>query len=555
MVAWGLCGVNKLLDKVGNNIVQCEYSYFQHKDHATNLVNTHINIIGSSSGSVRERTRYVYDENGNIKEIRNGYNNIVAKYEYDELDRITKEENENGQKTEYGYDNNGNILYKKTLSSTGSAVSTIPYVYAGDRLLSYNNEKCVYDSLGNPTTYRGKSATWSHLRNLASYGGFNFSYDAGGLRTLKRQSTSTSNATNYTWSSGKLLRESRKVNAVTTTIDYIYGSDGIIGFYHNTTPYYYVKNLQGDVTAIVNQAGTIVARYTYDAFGNHTVLNPNNTPNTTTTFIGNVNPIRYRSYYYDIETGFYYLKSRYYDPQVGRFINADSIDEAHDAKGIVNGLNLYSYCNNNPVMHRDDDGDSWWKGIGNWFKNNWKWVAGAAIVVGLAIATVATGGAAAGVAGFIVAGAFKGATIGATTGALIGGTIGGITSAVSGGNFWSGALDGAKDGFFSGALIGGITGAASSAWKVGQAAKLWAPSSTKSGYAQMVGHYNKHVIAEGQKHLAKNIVNYTMQAKGFFATNSASAFSIGKNALKIAGAPGGIFAANGLIKSFWYILL
>ena len=454
----------------------------------------------------------MYDENGNIKEMRNGFNNIVAKYEYDELDRITTETNEKGQKTEYGYDNNGNILYKK------SQGSTIPYVYAGDRLLSYNNEKCVYDSLGNPTTYRGKPATWSHLRNLASYGGFNFSYDAGGLRTLKRQSTSTNTSTSYTWSNGKLLRENRR-GPITATIDYIYSSDGIIGFYHNTTPYYYIKNLQGDVTAVVNQSGAIQARYTYDAFGNHTVLNPNNTPNTKHDFIGNVNPIRYRSYYFDTETGFYYLKSRYYDPQVGRFINADGIDEAHDAKGIVNGLNLYSYCNNNPVMHRDDDGDSWWK-----------WLVGAVVVAVAAVAVVVTGGAAAGLVGAIAAGALKGAVAGAISGAVVGGLMGGVSSAISGGSFWSGLASGAADGFMMGAITGAILGGINGGLKFGTFQSKDLLNSHFSKHGTKMRYANSKDYASGAKYLIKEGTKVSYTYKGKLTTGYIKFFGEGGGA-------------------------
>ena len=479
----GRPSLQKLLDSKANNIVQCEYSYYQHKDHATDLVNTHTSIIGSTSGSVRERTRYVYDENGNIKEIRNGFNNITAKYEYDELDRIATETNEKGQKIEYGYDNNGNILYKKTLNSAGAAVSTIPYVYAGDNLLFYNNEKCAYDTLGNPTTYRNNKATWTHLRNLATYTNkltWTFSYDAGGLRTSKRLSAAQNSR--YTWSNGKLLREIRELGAVTTTIDYIYSSDGIIGFYHNTTPYYYIKNLQGDVTAIVNQSGAIQARYTYDAFGNHTVLNPNNTPNTTHTFIGNINPIRYRSYYYDTETGFYYLKSRYYDPQVGRFINADSIDEAHDAKGIVNGLNLYSYCNNNPVMNVDEDGRSWLRNIGNWFKNNWKKiVVGVAVVVAGAVVTALTAGAGtpfmAALGSALLSSAVQ-VGISTAVGAGIGFVTGGISSGTWQGAF-QGMLGGAVDGFMWGGIFAGGAQIVGGGFRI--AAKLGVDTGRNSG--------------------------------------------------------------------------
>ena len=97
-----------------------------------------------------------------------------------------------------------------------------------------------------------------------------------------------------------------------------------------------------------------MVKYKYDAWGNHAVLNPDGSENENSTFIGNVNPFRYRGYYYDTETGLYYLKSRYYDPETGRFITID--DVSYLAPDTINGLNLYAYCGNNPVMNVDPNG-------------------------------------------------------------------------------------------------------------------------------------------------------------------------------------------------------
>lgn len=203
-----------------------------------------------------------------------------------------------------------------------------------------------------------------------------------------------------------------------------------------------------------------------------------------------------------------------------------------------------------PVMYIDRDGNSptWWNPF-SW-SNEAKIMAGIVIIACLALATVATGGAAGGVAGFILAGALKGAAIGAISGGLISGAIGGLTS-----GSWEGFYDGFSTGFMTGAFIGGVTGAASNAFKVAKAAQSWAASSGKSSYAQMVSHYKSHVINEGQKHIAKNIVNYSRHANQFWASNSSHAYRIGVDAFKIAGGPGGIFTGSGMIKSFWYITL
>ena len=116
--------------------------------------------------------------------------------------------------------------------------------------------------------------------------------------------------------------------------------------------YYYLVNAQGDVAAILDSSGTMVAFYDYDAWGNCTVYNSSAKVLTDPTSIANINPLRYRGYYYDAETGFYYLQSRYYDPAICRFINADGLF----TDGFV-GSNLFAYCVNDPVNTVDPTGN------------------------------------------------------------------------------------------------------------------------------------------------------------------------------------------------------
>ena len=217
------------------------------------------------------------------------------------------------------------------------------------------------------------------------------------------------------------------------------------------------------------------------------------------------------------ETELYFLKTRYYDPEVGRFISPDSIEYLDPET--INGLNLYAYCMNDPINFYDPDA--------HWAMPNWlKWVIGGAVIVGLGIATLATGGAAAGVAGFIVTGAFKGAVIGAISGALVSGTIGGISSVVSGESFWQGFADGAANGFVMGAIIGGITGAISSSIQVANAAKMWEAGTsvrTSTPFKTMVHHYKIHGKGFG------NIVNYTKQASDFAIRNAKSLSFVARN--------------------------
>ena len=109
--------------------------------------------------------------------------------------------------------------------------------------------------------------------------------------------------------------------------------------------YYYRKNLQGDIIAIVDEAGNEAGRYTYDAWGNCSVSGSG---------VMSANPFRYRGYYWDGEAGLYYLNTRWYDPEVGRFISPDSVNYLDPET--LNGLNLYAYCLNNPVMYVDPTG-------------------------------------------------------------------------------------------------------------------------------------------------------------------------------------------------------
>ena len=111
--------------------------------------------------------------------------------------------------------------------------------------------------------------------------------------------------------------------------------------------YYYILNLQGDVVKLVTASGTVVASYEYDAWGN--ILSQSGS-------LAEINPLRYRGYYYDNETGFYYLQSRYYDPANRRFINAD-IYASTDSSDAVS-CNMFAYCNNNPIANIDESGES-----------------------------------------------------------------------------------------------------------------------------------------------------------------------------------------------------
>ncbi len=253
----------------------------------------------------------------------------------------------------------------------------------------------------------------------------------------------------------------------TNRILFYYGVDGLTGFSLNGVEYVYKKNIQNDVIGIYDANGNQLVKYVYDAWGNHKTFvlyngkfvdisleNDYNDDNYQGKVeIAELNPFRYRSYYLDEETGLYYLNSRYYDAEIGRFINADSLTNLD--KENFNGLNLFAYCLNNPVNLTDSKGTSRWS---DFWEKNWDVIVGtiisAVLIIGGILLTIFTAGA--------------GATIGIVMiGAGVGGLIGGIDSKLNGGNYWAGWLGGTVSGIITtglglinpiGAFFGGLIG-------------------------------------------------------------------------------------------------
>ena len=291
-----------------------------------------------------ETLSYTYDQFGNIVSVsQNG--TVVESYEYDGLNQLTKVTN-GANVTEYAYDAGGNLTSVKL---NGEVQATYGYTDAvwKDLLTSFNGQAITYDEIGNPLTYRdGYQFTWQHGRRLAtvSHGSnsISYTYDPDGIRTSKTVNGTT---TKYHVMNGTLLGQTKGSD----TIVFLYDEKANrYGFDYNGTKYYYIFNVQGDVIGILNQAGQKIVSYTYDPWGK--VLSVDGSEAST---IGQINPIRYRGYYYDTETGFYYLQSRYYDPTTRRFLNSDILV---GNVGSVGQNNLFQYCSNNPVNLADPTG-------------------------------------------------------------------------------------------------------------------------------------------------------------------------------------------------------
>ena len=161
----------------------------------------------------------------------------------------------------------------------------------------------------------------------------------------------------YLYASGLLLRETITTGSKTVILDFAYAGTSpytITCREPGKAPatYYYILNLQGDVTALTDAYGRLAAKYEYDPFGSPLFIcdGIGNPVSDDPSHIANRNPLRFKGYYYDQETGFYYLQSRYYDPTLCRFINADEYTSTGDK---FLGWNMFAYCNNNPVMYLD----------------------------------------------------------------------------------------------------------------------------------------------------------------------------------------------------------
>ena len=291
---------------------------------------------------------YAYDIRGNITaETRNG---ATTSYVYDGIGQLVRVNDPHENVTwVYNYDCGGNITgkvkYAYTTGNLGSAVQTIPYTYDSvwkDKLVSYDGASITYDAIGNPLNDGTWTYTWEkgrQLKQMSKSGTtIQFKYDHNGIRTQKSVTENgTTTTTNYIYNGNKLVHLTQGNN----WLHFYYSGQSPAMVNYNGTLYTYVKNLQGDIVAILNNAGRIVVEYKYDAWGR-----PLSSTGSMAGTLGALNPFRYRGYVYDEESGNYYCKERYYSPAIARFINTD----------IVYGRNLFFYCYNSPIIHIDSNG-------------------------------------------------------------------------------------------------------------------------------------------------------------------------------------------------------
>ena len=344
--------------------------------------------LRDSSGSDRFATVYAYDDTdpanrcGLVRSVRNGSRityyeydsrcNITkitfpdggtARYTYDALSQLVREDSEvQGKTFVYDYDLGGNMTKLREYSYTTGSLPASPsrevlgtYSSGGwkDQLVQWDGKTITYDASGNMVTFgTGTTYTWTRGRLLESVINgtstvASYHYNDRGLRLRK---TVGDAVTSYSWA-GNLLT-AQKTGA--QTMHFFYDSDAqLLGLQLGGINYYYVKNAVNDIIGLVDGSGNLVVDYVYDSWGKLLSMS-----DTTAEGIGSRNPFRYKEYYYDSETNFYYIGSRYYDPDIHRFIGPDEVNNLGINQDFASN-NLYEYCGNNPIGRTDDKGE-WW---------------------------------------------------------------------------------------------------------------------------------------------------------------------------------------------------
>ena len=179
---------------------------------------------------------------------------------------------------------------------------------------------------------------------------YSYTYDENGIRTSKTVNGVT---TYYNTSDGVILSQTDGTN----TMYFQYDANGTpLGFIYNGTQYLYMTNQMGDVIGLTKANGEVFAAYVYDEWGSLLSIQTIDSVSQEDLAAANSNPLRYRGYYYDTETGYYYLQSRYYDPSICRFINADVLEISGITKDTEIGTNMFAYCSNDPINSDDPTG-------------------------------------------------------------------------------------------------------------------------------------------------------------------------------------------------------
>ena len=388
-------GLGRLVRKSynGNKDFGMVYTYEDVTVNDDQRTTTLVKSVSTPTGTLT----YEYDKLGNILSVTDG--NYTTSYEYDSLNQLVRVNDEKaGKTTTYSY-TNGNITECNEYP-VGDGVLDVPQTTKtweyndstwGDLLTNFNGESITYDEIGNPLTIGEKSLTWTGRQLQSITDGdteIAYTYNGDGFRTSK---TVNGEKTEYYYN-GSILA-GQKSGDDTLVFMYDNNSD-IFGVIYNDVEYYYIKNAQNNVIGIADSNGKVLVKYTYDAWGKVISITDRNgndinnlktekfdptTDETITEYdengnvivpvhpyvqLARINPILYRSYYYDKETGWYYLTSRFYSPELCRFINSDNYALPTVTPTELTDKNLFAYCDNNPITRFDKDGQIWAVAVG-----------------------------------------------------------------------------------------------------------------------------------------------------------------------------------------------
>ncbi|MDD5702943.1 MAG: hypothetical protein PHU23_12945, partial [Dehalococcoidales bacterium] len=333
---------------IDRKLTQCSMSCGVISDYAYDVDNQLIQIKHSKDDDILYQIDYTYDKAGSriSRNISSTSGVKSEEYFYDPLYCLVRVEENYDLRTEYEYDPAGNRLKKITESDT------VKYDYdATDEMIKAGGERCYYDRDGNMTKRKNPGEDeWNYdwdaagrLMRASLTGGdaWRYYYDAYNLRTCKKNGSSI---TDYYWVPESIYGLPYVVNEKdgggSLTASYILSPYGTLGIEAGGETRFYLMDALGSVLALADQNGSITDTYEYDEFGVPTAQSG--------TFY---NPVRYANYYYDPESELYYLRARYYDAGIGRFISLDPI-----SKMMSYLIDRYLYCKNNPIKLRDPSG-------------------------------------------------------------------------------------------------------------------------------------------------------------------------------------------------------
>ncbi|MBE6632775.1 MAG: RHS repeat protein [Ruminococcaceae bacterium] len=361
--------------------------------HLVSQVTSEIRVGAGTSVLSATTYNYTYDSRGNITQITDSNGVVQYRYAYDNLGQLIREDNRPlNCSYEYIYDNAGNILEKKqyafTTGALGSAQDYSMFLYGdstgwGDLLTIYNGDEIIYDEIGNPIfmgyydpdyysgagyvfEWEGRQLVSMWYCYFSEYGEYYessdeciFTYNADGIRTSK---TAQGTTYEYILNGSQVIGQKWVRRDVEHLMLFVYDEMGApIGIKYRTSDYtadvfdcyFFEKNLQGDIVAVYDSTGRKIGTYTYNAWGVCTAQGVSGNSAFETNLVELYNPFRYRGYFYDAETKYYYLQSRYYNPEWCRFLNADGY--VSTGQGLLS-YNMFAYCNNDPINQSDSQG-------------------------------------------------------------------------------------------------------------------------------------------------------------------------------------------------------